>query len=922
MPEVVISVAIGLLVSTVLGTISRALSPKPKKQGIEEKGRKQVIRSSVEAHQIVYGTSMESGPLVFGETTGTNDELLHLVIPLAAHEVQAIDSVWLSDVEITSGQLDGSGNVTSGFYANKVQIKKHLGSDTQVADSSLVFRVDNWTTNHRGRGIAYLYLRLEGDIEVFATGIPNVRAVLRGRKVWDPRSDPGDPSVRTFSNNAALCQLDYLMSDFGFAVPLAEINEASWIAAANVSDESVTLKAGGSQSRYTCDGSFQVDRKPAAIMDELLTASAGAMVYQQGTFRGYAGAATTATNTLDESDLRGPISPVTPRPSISEAFNAIRGTFVDADDVEAPFSLTEFPPITNATFESEDNGERVFSEIELPFTTNKARAQRIANLFLLRARQGITFTFPAKLTKLEIAAWDVVAVTIARLGWSSKEFRVLQWELSEDGGVNLTLQEEAAAVYTFDPDDEITVDPAPDTNLPDPFSTAPPLNLNLDSSESQLFLNKDGTLIPRILATWDASGKAFVNQYEIQWRNVTKLETFQTFAMVAADNREVFINPAVQGDSYDIRVRSINSLSVKSDFVTVTGHIVIGKSSKPPDVTSLFLNIRTLSWSYPNPPFDLDGFLVRSRPGTIAFWSDATPLHDGVVTDTEFDIGDLQGGSLALMVKAIDNSGNESVNPATIIKDIGDPLVDNVVVTVDRHAAGFPGTITNGTVNGGTGDLEADDSGTLFWAVNDASPLWTGDNKLFWTDTFLQMTYDTTFTPEASITGSDVIATLLLTVQAEAWSISFRAEGSQFWDEDSTLLFWKGDDVDNFWEALPSFSTWPGSISPVLRQDYEFRLVTDAAALRGIISRYIIQADVPDLIETLNDIAIGAGGTRLPLTKNFRGIQNVLVTVQDDGGSAVGMKVLDKSLIGPLIETLNASGTAVSGNVDAQVQGF
>ena len=83
--------------------------------------------------------------------------------------------------------LDGSGNVTSpSKYNGKVRIKLHLGSPDQTADTFLVDESAHWTTQHRLRGIAYMYVRLAFDADVFPNGIPEITATISGKKVYDP----------------------------------------------------------------------------------------------------------------------------------------------------------------------------------------------------------------------------------------------------------------------------------------------------------------------------------------------------------------------------------------------------------------------------------------------------------------------------------------------------------------------------------------------------------------------------------------------------------------------------------------------------------------------------------------------------------------------------------------------------------------
>ena len=901
MPQVVgpllVKVAISTIISFGLSLITRALAPKPKAPQLREEGRKHIVRSSVEAHQIGYGTSMVSGPLIFAESAGPNNEFLHLVVPVAAHEIEAIDSVWLNDVEIRNSQLDGSGNVTSGRFKDHARIRKHLGGETQSADSALVSEVSNWTADHRGRAIAYVYLRLKWNQDVFPTGIPNMRAVIRGRKVWDPRSDPGDPSVRSFSDNAALCQLDYLMADFGFGVPLAEIHEPSWVAAANACDEDVELAGSPTvtQKRYTCDGSFQIDQKPAAIMEDLLTASAGAMVYQQGTFRGYAGGPTAATGTLDESDLRGPID-VTPRPSRSESFNAIRGTFVDADDAKAPYSLTDFPPITNSAFESQDGGERVFHEIELPFTTNKTRAQRIANLYLQRARQGITVRFPAKLTKLDIATWDVVTVSIARLGWANKEFRVLEWALAEDGGVDLTLQEEAAAVYDFDPADEIVLDPAPDTNLPDPFTAVAPTGLTLTSGTAALFLKADGTVISRIKASWTASADTFVKNYEVQFRpsNESPTPDWQP-ATPPGGQTSTFVWDVEDGLAYDVRVRAVNTLGVKSAWTTAAGHVVTGKTTAPAEVTGFTAaqngNAMNFRWSQV-PDLDLAGYEIRFNPQGTATWADATPLTE-VTRGTAITNAQVPPGDWTFLIKAKDTSGNESATAARA--DAKMETADFDIILQEAQAPRWPG-VASGFVRHHGGVL-----------VPDSQNLASNDGF----ETFDRFVVN----PVASAIYEAPAFDVDFDDTARVWAdvISALGPGETLGVADPALEIDTRKDAG----AFDGFEPW--AIGNIEARFVKFRINLDTSKGVAKVIGFKPTVDLFERTEGAKAATVAAGGQAIAFAQQFHTAPRVAATV--DGTSALIATKENVTTTGFTAHVFNTGGTDVGGTLDWQATG-
>jgi hypothetical protein len=187
-----------------------------------------------------------------------------------------------------------------------------------------------------------------------------------------------------------------------------------------------------SEVRYTCNGTFDTDEKPKDVIGKLLTSMQGKVTYQGGEWIILPGAYRSPTITLDENDLDGPIK-VTSRISRSQTFNAVKGVYINPLDFYQP---NDFPPITNATYLSEDQGERIWKDIELPFTTSGSMAQRIAKIELEKARQQITTTWPCKLTAFQVQAGDVVNLSNTRWGWDAKPFEVTNWKFAirDDAG--------------------------------------------------------------------------------------------------------------------------------------------------------------------------------------------------------------------------------------------------------------------------------------------------------------------------------------------------------------------------------------------------------------------------------------------------------------------------------------------------------
>ncbi|WP_061960236.1 phage tail protein, partial [Cupriavidus pauculus] len=455
-----------------------------------------------------------------------------------------------------------------------VRIKRHYGSDDQAADADLVAEVPGWTWDHRLRGVCYIYVRLEYDADIFPNGLPNIKALVRGKKLYDPRYN-----ATYWSDNWGLCLYDYLRDVRGFACTDNDIDVSSVITAINVSEETVPLGDGQTQKRYRCNGIVMSDKSPRDNLAEMISASGGVVTITGGVFRVFAGAYDIPTVTLTESDLRGPVK-VRPRASRKDLFNQVKGTFVSPANNWQP---SDFPVVSNPTYAAAD-GEVIARDIELPFTTDVVMAQRLAKIILERSRQGIVVEFPAKLSAFQLTAYSTVRLSLAKFGWNNKVFRVMSWKMSDDGGVDLTLNEEAAAVYDWNAGNATIVDPAPDTNLPNPFSVENMGQLVLDSGEAQLILSQSGVVTSRILVKWPVAQDAALvqmGQAEIQYKPAGQSDWI-ALPLLPADTGQVYISPVEDGQPYQIRGRFVSALRVRSPQWTYSPvHVVVGKLAPP-----------------------------------------------------------------------------------------------------------------------------------------------------------------------------------------------------------------------------------------------------------------------------------------------------------------------------------------------------
>lgn len=587
--DIIFSVTYYATMAAMFYGASRLLTKNPKLPSFmaDASTRSLMVRQAAAPRRIVYGKAKVSGVLAFMHSTGAKNEYLHLVVVLAAHEIEQILEVYLNDELLT---FSGStGGAVTGKYAGFVRVNFKYGGAGQTADSDLVSECSSvWTTDHKLSDCAYIYVRLKYDATLFPSGLPNFSAVVKGKKVYDHRT-----GLTAWSDNAALCLFDYMThTRFGLGAASTDFDLTALDAAANVCDESMVLADTSTEARYTVNGTVDTSEKPATVIEALLSAMAGRVAYSGGLWVIKPGAYEAPSTTLTISDLRGPIS-VQTKLSRREQANAVKGVFVSEDN---QYQAADFPAVTNATYLAEDGGEQLWHDIQLPFTNSSAMAQRIAKTDLERTRQGITVKLQCKLTALNVRIGDTVGFTYARCGWTAKEFEVTEFSLVSENdaggnpllGVDLTLRETAAGVWDWADGEETTIDLAPNTDLPDPFTVAAPTGLTLSLVG---FRQPDGSYVPQLKVSWTAPAEQTVQsgglvriQYkkhaDANWSEWGTVKGDQVFDVIAIS--------LLMGIAYDVQVRSENVLGVSSAWVQSLNYTVpldAGTAAVPTAIT-------------------------------------------------------------------------------------------------------------------------------------------------------------------------------------------------------------------------------------------------------------------------------------------------------------------------------------------------
>ena len=1015
--------------SIIGGIVGQALAPKldPPNFGTAlESGITVTSKAPTAPYRIIYGSARVGGTIVYAETTSSTNEFLHMVIVLAGHEVDDISSIYVGDdvvsLETTSNDSNGIPIFTptsSDQYNGKLRVKKHFGDPAQLADANLVSEITQWTTDHKISGKAYLYLKFTFDSDVYPNGVPNVSAIVKGKKLFDPRATSftassstvstssntitisnhglstfdratydtnsqtaigglsngtlyyvikidantfklatnyancvaGTPisltsvsgsttqkfNFTTFSDNPVLCIRDYLKDTiYGMQVEDAEINDTNFIAGANTCDETVSVtNPSGTEKRFTCNGAFQLSQSPKVIIENFLTTLGGFLIYSNGEFKIIPSSYLSPTVTLNESNLRSGIS-INSRVSKKELFNAVKGLYSEpAND----FQPQNYPILTNSSFESEDNNERIYAEFDYPFTNSSRMCQRLSKIQLLKVRQQISFSASFDMGAFDLDVGDTVNITNARMGFTNKTFQVLEWGFSidaSDGNLQITanFKEIASAVYDFATSDYSTISSGKATNLPKSTSVSAPTAITLTD---ELVSYNDGTVIVKMVIELTEATDNFTELYEIEIKQLTDADgnaVTDDFKQIGrgARTKYEFLN-VIDRATYQVRARGVNIFGVKSSTIT-QDHTVVGLSAPPPDVTDFSCNIvgldAFLSWKAVD-VLDLSYYELRYANVTAnATWSNSVPLVKKVSRPGTSVVVPAKTG--AYLIKARDKLGLPSVN-ATVVYVAVETIGTYNFLTSSTQNPSFSGTKTNVYVDDNITDVPALvlESQELFDSPSgnfDSQTTRDFDSGTLNGQLFSEGIYQFTSTIDVgSRVTTNITADITQTVVDR--DDIFDSNAGNF---DAKLGNFDGDAeancaseiqiaISNDNSDFTPFQTFV--VGDYLARYYKFRLVmtSENGSASPVVTELKVTLDMEDRIESGNNIVSGTGTKSVTFTQPYVTVPSLGFAVQDMA-SGDTYTLSNKTATGFSVAFTNSGGSGVSRTFDFIAKGF
>ena len=432
-------------------------------------------------------------------------------------------------------------------------------------------------------------------------GEPNVTAEVQGLKVWDPRTNFYNPTVKSWSDNPALCLLDYLLADYGRELLVADIDIASFIAAANSCDAMVPLpdepvaaeptviyveidgttvaieigdtfpdyrvgQASGSRKRYTTNLILESDNSTIDNCAEILKTMKGSLPFVNGKYKLLMEEEGSAVMSFSNDNILGGVS--LGWADRSKRTNRVTVKFPNENKGYQDDTVS-WPAANSAlhlAYKAYDNDEDLHSEFELTGVTDFYQARDMAEFAVRESRSQEYVTFKTQPQAMALECGDVITVSNDALDIVSKLYRVRETSMNADLTVTVKAQIYDATIYPWSVGDEAAE--AVTLNMTPSLFDQPAVMQNVTASTATL-LNDDGTALTEATVTWDEieTGTSEIDYVEIGYK--LNAETVYVWAILPAESLSHTITGLQDVQLYNIAARYRNTVGKFSDVVVV-----------------------------------------------------------------------------------------------------------------------------------------------------------------------------------------------------------------------------------------------------------------------------------------------------------------------------------------------------------------
>lgn len=430
----------------------------------------------------------------------------------------------------------------------------------------------------------------------------------------------------------------------------------------------------------------------------------------------------------------------------------------------------------------------------------------------------------------------------------------------------------------------------------------------------------DGSLIPRIMVNYTQPEKQNVELQAVylEYRELGEDNTWINAGYSSGSTGSVYASNVSEGVDYELRLYAVSTTGVSSEYSSVRTAKVIGRTTPPPAPIAVHIDGTRIWWEMPEDyPIDVRGWEVWIGYDAEDPFSYAKRVTTPSTTQMEFDAARYAGNARRVWIRTVDDIGLTS-EPVSVGISLGDILLNNVIFEMlERADRNWPGIMQNGTLDNGR---IVPEYANYLW---NRPALWGVDH--LWAN---EATYSVSYTS----------AFLLPTRLHNSWlsihpelpdgglaSIEYCfGEGAPLWDR---IRLWTGERLWA-WNDKSAFQPMPDKVWIQEEEIIAVRVTTVPGSF-GSIDEIRWVFDVEDEIDKADNLFVPVEGARVPFSKPFREITNIVFGVEYQQGDTVktalwldkGVIMDDRVVAGPLIQCVDLNNIPVAGIVDVTMQG-
>lgn len=502
-------------------------------------------------------------------------------------------------------------------------------------------------------------------------------------------------------------------------------------------------------------------------------------------------------------------------------------------------------------------------------------------------------------------------------------------EPGSDLSAVLTLVEKADAIYDAESTDTLP-DYLPQISPTANADYAPPGEV-VDLVVSDYVYECNGTQLEYFITTdWDYPTGAATDIFEVWVDSGRGYNLFTT-------TKQTFYTYQVDRDDLDLthnfKIIAVSATGKKLDLGVVgsVSQVATRKSTPPEDVSNLNIDITgevlQLFWDRVA-DCSCREYLIRYSPDLAGTWERSIPL---MRVDSKLSLAAAQARTGIYLIKAVDFEGNESLTASAAITTIPELFNLNII----DETTDFP------ALPGAKDRVETDVAGLVLKqsVIGDVDTTEYYSEGYYYYENFLDLgeIYSVRLQSLIQAEGFSLLDLMSNWVTLDDVDTMYHA-GFSDWDVEAQYRTTDTLNVMSDWATLSSINpisegaqeSWTSwkkfLVGDATGRIFQFRLklISNKVSVTPRVFDGTIKADMPDRVESFDNILASSSGQAVTYTPSFKGpgsSPNIQISI--DGASSGDYWTFDyRTLDGFYIRFWDKNNVAVARTFDAQIKGF